>query len=260
VAFADVPFMERFDEAARSGFRAIDLSFPYEIPQKTLARRLRDCGLTPIAFNLPTRNCDGRDIAGDPDRIQEFRTAAHRAVDHASGVGCRLLNCPVGVAPHSSSVTVAQGTLIENLRFIAQHSLAAGIRILVEAMGAHGDPESYVRSTSDAIAIVDAVGARNVGLLYNISSMRSAGERVEAMIARYLTRIDHIQIASGVGDAPTDRWDHHAFYNFIDKVGHRGWIGCGSDESIAASLAWMSKSGTTRTAYRWGIPLQAFRQ
>jgi hydroxypyruvate isomerase len=252
--------MERFDAAARSGFKAVDLSFPYAVPQKILARRLRDCRLTPVAINLPTGSCAEWDIACDPDRVREFRTAACRAVDYASEVGCRLLNCVAGVLPRGTPVSVAKGTLIENLGFVAQQSLAAGIRVLVEAMGPQGGPESYVRNTSEAIAIVDAAGARNIGLLYNVSSMRSAGEPVAAMIARHLTRIDHIQIGCGRGNDMADRWDHHEFYEFIDRVGYHGWIGCGSPESIEASVAWMSSFGTAHTAYRWGMPLHAFRK
>jgi hydroxypyruvate isomerase len=262
MTFMDVPFMERFDEAARSGFNAVDLSFPDAVPQKILARRLRDCRLTLIALDLPTGDyeCEGWDIACDPDRVREFRTAACRAIDYASEVGCRLLNCRAGALPRGISLGVAQGTLIENLRFVGQQSLAAGIRLLVEATGPESDQESYVRGTLEAVAIVDAVGVRNIGLLYNVSSMQSAGEPVEAMIGRHLTRIDHVQVTCGAEDGATARWDHHAFYNFIDGIGYHGWVGCGSAESIEASLAWMSSYDTARRAYRWGIPVQAFRK
>jgi hydroxypyruvate isomerase len=36
--FNEVPFEERFDAAARAGFRAVEFLFPYEWPSEQLAR------------------------------------------------------------------------------------------------------------------------------------------------------------------------------------------------------------------------------
>jgi hydroxypyruvate isomerase len=51
--FTDLPFLERFDAAARCGFDAVDLAFPYAYPKEEVAKRLHERHLTLVAFNLP---------------------------------------------------------------------------------------------------------------------------------------------------------------------------------------------------------------
>jgi hydroxypyruvate isomerase len=51
--FTDLPFLERFDAAARCGFDAVELAFPYAYPKEEVAKRLHEHRLTLVAFNLP---------------------------------------------------------------------------------------------------------------------------------------------------------------------------------------------------------------
>ena len=41
--FTEVPFLERFAEAAHAGFRAVEFAFPYDYQAKELATRIDDC-------------------------------------------------------------------------------------------------------------------------------------------------------------------------------------------------------------------------
>ena len=38
--FNEVPFLQRFDAAAKAGFKAVEFLFPYEYPAADLRRRL----------------------------------------------------------------------------------------------------------------------------------------------------------------------------------------------------------------------------
>ena len=40
--FGELPFIARFEAAAEAGFRAVELSFPYDVPSRELARRLSE--------------------------------------------------------------------------------------------------------------------------------------------------------------------------------------------------------------------------
>lgn len=51
--FNEVPFLDRFEAAARAGFDAVEFLFPYEHPPEAIGERLRANGLTPALFNLP---------------------------------------------------------------------------------------------------------------------------------------------------------------------------------------------------------------
>ena len=42
--FNEVPFLDRFDAAAKAGFTAVEFLFPYDHPAKEIGERLRQAG------------------------------------------------------------------------------------------------------------------------------------------------------------------------------------------------------------------------
>jgi len=51
--FNEVPFLDRFEAAAKCGFTAVEFLFPYDHPADEIGERLRRNGLTQALFNLP---------------------------------------------------------------------------------------------------------------------------------------------------------------------------------------------------------------
>ena len=72
--YNEVPFLDRFERAARSGFRAVEFLFPYEHDPRELRRRMDDNGLQLVLHNLPPGNWEGgeRGIGCHPDRVAEL--------------------------------------------------------------------------------------------------------------------------------------------------------------------------------------------
>src|SRR6476661_1123843 len=56
--FTEVPFLDRFEAAAKAGFTAVEFLFPYDHPADAVGERLRRNGLTQALFNLPPGNWD----------------------------------------------------------------------------------------------------------------------------------------------------------------------------------------------------------
>ena len=54
--FNEVPFLDRFDAAAKAGFTAVEFLFPYDHPAEAVGERLHRNGLTQALFNLPPGN------------------------------------------------------------------------------------------------------------------------------------------------------------------------------------------------------------
>ena len=73
--FTEVPFMERFDAAAKAGFKAVEFQVPYDYPAAELRARLLANGLTMVLFDAPMGNWESGDrgLAAVPGREQEFR-------------------------------------------------------------------------------------------------------------------------------------------------------------------------------------------
>jgi hydroxypyruvate isomerase len=263
--FTKLPFLQRFDAAARCGFSGVEFAYPESVAEKELARRLRGCDLTLVAFNLPAGKSEQgeRGIACDPGRIQEFHEGTRRAIDYAAAVGCRLLNCLAGPLPNADDNATASQTLVENLRFAAGQAVAAGITILVEPVDTCTLPGSYLHGTAQAVSLLDAVSARNLALLYDVFQMHVMGEAVGPTIARHLARIGHIQVAGWPDRAEpiAGEIEYQQLLGYIDRIGYRGWVGCEYFPAAGteAGLGWMSRHNmlTSKNHYRWGIPLQA---
>ena len=81
--FNEVPFLDRFEAAARAGFEAVEFLFPYAYPVREIRSRLADNGLQLVLHNLPAGNWEAgeRGIACHPDRVVEGQAGIARALD-----------------------------------------------------------------------------------------------------------------------------------------------------------------------------------
>jgi hydroxypyruvate isomerase len=256
---SELPFVARFEEAARLGFEAVELSHPSPISSHELSRKLRDCGLSLIALDLLSRDEEeGICIACDPHRTAEFRDDLGRAIAYAAGAGCRFLSCVVAPLPQEVVDPAAHRALLDNLRFAARKAHGSGIRIGLEPRATSGRHRHH---TLEAVSLLDAAGMRNLAVLYDIPRAHAAGESVESVMRHCLPRIGHLRNSEGrgAGRAVAGRIDYERLFEFIDGIGHHGWVGLGSRESLDAGLAWMARHGNPRAPCRWGIPLHAFR-
>ena len=80
--FNEVPFLDRFDAAAKAGFTAVEFLFPYDHPAEAVGERLHRNGLTQALFNLPPGNWEAgeKGFAALPDRFADLQAEpAHRA-------------------------------------------------------------------------------------------------------------------------------------------------------------------------------------
>ena len=94
-------FLDRFAAAAKDGFKGVEYLFPYDFPKEQLAEQLEKNGLTQVLHNLPAGDWAGgeRGIAVLPDRVGEFQDGVGRAIEYATALGCRQVNCLAGKAP-----------------------------------------------------------------------------------------------------------------------------------------------------------------
>src|SRR5690349_7714310 len=96
--FNEVGFLDRFGEAAKAGFRAVECQFPYEYDQHALREKLDEHGLALVLHNLPAGDwaAGDRGIGCLPERVAEFEAGVARAITYATTLGCRQLNCLAG--------------------------------------------------------------------------------------------------------------------------------------------------------------------
>src|ERR1039458_7806994 len=128
--FTDRPLLERIDAAAASGFKGIELQFPYDVPASEVKEAIVRNRLTMLGLNTPPGEGDGEfGLAAIPGREREFRDVFARALDYAAAIGGSAVHCLAGkVAPEQRPA--AERVFIDNLKAAAD--LAAEKKIGTE--------------------------------------------------------------------------------------------------------------------------------
>ncbi len=245
--FTEFPFLDRFERAARAGFRGVEFLFPYGFQARDIRARLEQFDLQLVLHNLPAGDWDAgeRGIACHPDRGAEFRQGVERAVDYAKALGVPRLNCLVGKTPPGVPEDVVRATLVENLYHASQRLKSEGIRLLVEPINAWDIPGFWLNRTDQALALIDEVGGDNLFLQYDIyHAQRTEGE-LAATLARHLKRIAHVQIADNPGrnEPGSGEINFPFLFGHLDRLGYAGWIGCEYKPAVATEtgLDWIRR-------------------
>jgi hydroxypyruvate isomerase len=245
--FDEAPFLERFELAAKAGFRAVEFQFPYAFSARELRARLDAHGLALVLHNLPAGDWEAgeRGIACHPDRVDEFRAGVARAIDYAQALGVGQLNCLAGRAPAGVDDATLRRTFVANLRHAAQALGRAGLRLLVEPINTFDIPGFYLNRTAQAAAILDEVGADNAFIQYDLYHAQRMEGELAATFDRHQARIAHIQVADNPGrhEPGTGEVNFDFLFAHLDARGYAGWIGCEyrPATTTAAGLGWLRR-------------------
>ena len=245
--FNEVPFLDRFEMAAKSGFKAVEFLFPYPFPATDIKQKLDQHQLTLVLHNLPAGDWGAgeRGIACHPDRKEEFRVGVAKAIEYAKVLGVHQLNCLAGKVTAGSDIKVARETFIENLRYAASELKKANLRLLIEPINTFDIPGFFLNTTHQAIDILSEVGADNLFVQYDIyHAQRMEGELANT-IEKNLAKIAHIQLADNPGrnEPGTGEINYAYLFKFLDRLGYSGWVGCEYKPatSTEAGLGWIKQ-------------------
>ena len=243
--FNEHEFLDRFEAAAKAGFKAVEFLFPYAYPVAELQQRLKAHGLKLVLHNLPAGDWDAGDrgLACDPKRVDEFRAGVARGIEYGTALGVPHLNCLAGKAPAGVDDATLRSTFVANLRYAAAELKKAGLNLLIEPINRFDIPGFYLNTTAQALSILDEVGADNAYVQYDIyHAQRMEGELANTM-RLHLARIGHIQLADNPGrNEPGSGEINYAFlFAHIDRIGYQGWIGCEYKPAAGteAGLGWI---------------------
>jgi hydroxypyruvate isomerase len=246
--YPQLPFAGRFAAAAKAGFRYVEYQFPYAFgTAKEIAQCAQDAGVEVVLHNLPAGDASkgDRGISCQPERTNEFREGVERAIEYAKAAGCPRLNALAGIPSPGLAREKAKQTLVENLRYAAGKLKAAGLTLLTEPCNPRTIPGFLLNTSKEGIEVIDAAGADNLKLQYDVFHMQIVEGDLAKTIERLLARIGHIQIA----DVPDRNEPGTGEINFpwllakIDALGYAGWIG-----------AEYLPKGDTAEGLKWATP------
>ena len=245
--FTEALFLERFALAKTAGFKAVEFLFPYPFDVQEIKSALDNHALKLVLHNLPAGDWEAgeRGIACLPDRIAEFRAGVAKAIEYATVLGVPQLNCLAGKVPAGVDPAILHDIFVENLQYAASELKKANLKLLIEPINTFDIPGFYLSKTEQGIAILDAVGADNVFLQYDIYHAQRMEGELGNTIQKYLSRIAHIQLADNPGrnEPGTGEINYEYLFGLLDRLGYKGYIGCEYKplKTTEAGLGWMGQ-------------------
>jgi len=228
--FNEFDFPERFDAAAKAGFKGVEFLFPYAYEKSLLAETLERNGLELVLFNMPPGDWDAGDrgMACDPARKAEFQDNVGIALDYALALKCKQIHCMAGLKPRGVGDDQMRDTYIANLQFAGKALATHGISVLIEAINTRDIPGFYLNYSRQAFDIMHYADVPNLAFQYDIYHMQIMEGDLGPTIESNLGKIGHMQLADTPGrhEPGTGEINYPFLFDFIDRIGYKGWIGC----------------------------------
>ncbi|HEJ9437009.1 TPA: hydroxypyruvate isomerase family protein [Proteus mirabilis] len=246
--FNEVPFIQRFERAAKAGFKGVEYLFPYEENAQTIAQELAKHHLTQVLFNLPAGNWQAGDrgMASLPDRQEEFIQSVDIALEYAKALGCQQLHVMAGKFDDRFTPQQQQSCFINNIQYVADVMIKHDIRVLIEPINTRDMPNYFLTTQKQAEALLPLIARDNVFIqldLYHCQIME--GDLVKT-IERLWNKFSHIQIASVPYRHEPDSGEvnYPWIFSLLDEMGYQGWLGCEYHPAgqTEAGLQWLKQA------------------
>jgi hydroxypyruvate isomerase len=229
-------FLNRFAAAAKDGFKAVELLFPFAFDAQDLKQQLNDNGLQQVLFNAPPGDWGAgeRGLACLPGRESEFQTGFLKALEYAEVLSCPRIHVMAGLKPQGADAATLKKTYIQNITWAAAEAKKSGCDVLLEPINTRDIPGFFLNYQAQAHHIVEHIGAPNVKVQMDLYHCQIMEGDIATKIRHYLPtgRVGHFQIA-GVPmrhEPDLGELNHPYLFAVIDEVsaacGWDGWVGC----------------------------------
>ena len=259
--YVELPFLDRFEAAAKDGFKAVEYLFPYAFEAKELASRLKNNGLQQVLFNLPPGVVDAksideawntgtRGIACLAGREAEFAAGTDLALRYAEALDCPRLHMMAGLVPAEKNKLDVRETYINNTKAASQLVAKQGINLLLEPINTRDIPGFFLNRQDEAHALITEIGQPNVKVQMDLYHCQIVEGDVAMKIRQYLPtgNVGHFQIAGVPERQEPDigEMNYPYLFDLIDSLGYDGWIGCeykpklgGQPNGTSSGLGWL---------------------
>ncbi len=221
----DRPLPEAIRAARAAGFDAVECHWPYVIPADEVKAALDETGLRMLGLNTRRGDVDAGDngLSAIPGREAEAREAIDEAIAYATAIDTPNIHVMAGFAAGDA----ARRTFVANLQYACDQAAPHGITILVEPLNKYDAPGYFLATTDQALAIIEAVGAPNLKLMFDCYHVQLMEGDLTHRIAALLPSIGHIQFASvpdrGAPDHGEINYDH--LFRVISDLGYTSPLG-----------------------------------
>ncbi|MEP7030442.1 MAG: TIM barrel protein [Pseudolabrys sp.] len=243
--FTDRSLLERIDAAAASGFKAIELQFPYDVPASQVKAAIERNKLTILGVNTPPGERDGEfGLCAVHGREKDWQALFARALDYITAIGGNAVHCLAGKVA-SEQRPAAERVYIDNLVRAADLAAAKNVTLLIEPINPRDRPGYYLNHVEHAADIIAKANRPNIKMQFDFYHVQIVGGDLIKRLEKFLPVVGHLQCAGvPVRHEPDDGEINFPFvFGEVDRLGYKGWIGAeyrprGRTED---GLGWMKK-------------------
>lgn len=219
--------LERVGAAARAGFKAIELQFPYDVPPATLKAETDKHGLAILGLNTERGDPDLFGLTAQPGRERDFDAAFAQALDYARAVGGNAVHCLAGKVPPEQRAA-AERVYIANLQRAADRARGTGIKLLIEPINTMERPNYFLNYVEHAAEILTKVDRPNVKMQFDFYHVQIMQGDLIRRFEKHLPFVGHVQIAAVPSRHEPDEGEVHypAIFEALDRLGYDGWVSC----------------------------------
>lgn len=242
--YSNLPFLDRFEAAARDGFKGVEFLFPYDQKTKEIASRLEDHQLQQALFNLPPGDWQrgDRGLASLPGREDEFLQSVRLALDVAAELGCRRLHVMAGLQDTNLTLPQQTNAFVQSLEKAVALAPPYDITLLIEPINRQDIPNYFLNDFDMARDIISQINSPRLKLQFDIYHCQKIHGNISQRLTELLPITGHIQIANPPDRTEPDVGEINYSYllNKLSENNYSNWIGCEYKPSAQTSqtLGW----------------------
>jgi len=224
--FTELPLLDRFEAAAKAGFKAVEIGNPYEASASDIAARLEGNGLTLALINTTAGDAGkgerGRSaLAG---REKDFAADMETALRYCAATGCKLIHIMAGLVHQGAR----RDTFVANLKAASRKAAATGVSVVIEPINRRDIPGYLLNKLPEARAVIHEVAEPNLGLQFDLYHRQIEDGDVAVAMKEYAGLTRHYQIANPPdrGEPDEGEMNYRWLLQQIDAGGYTGWVGC----------------------------------
>jgi 2-dehydrotetronate isomerase len=247
--FSDRPLIERPAAAARAGFAAIEMQFPYEVSASTMKAQIEAHELVMLGINTALGRSGDVGLGAIPGRERDFATLFQQALEYVVTIGGRAIHCMAGVVPPEQR-PAADKVFVTNLTRAADLAREKGITLLIEPLNPRDRPNYFLTRLEHAADIVRRVERDNVKIQFDFYHAQIAGGDLIKRFEALFPVVGHVQIAAVPSRSEPDEGEvnYPAIFAMLDRIGYAGWVGCEyrprgkTEEGLDWAKPWFSEA------------------
>jgi hydroxypyruvate isomerase len=246
--WADRPLLARIDAAARAGFRAVEMHWPYNVPAGDVAEATGRNDVKLLGINT----APGRLEAGEmglgavPGRTGDFLGTVDQSIEYCRSSGATAIHVMAGNVAAADRIR-ARPVFADNLRMAAVQAEAQQITLLLEPLNPNDNPGYFYSTLAEAVSLIEELALPNIKLQFDVYHVARSEGDVLAKLEKHRRHIGNVQIAAVPSRAEPDEGEiaYPAIFAALDRLQYDGFIGCeyrprgDTDEG----LSWMNRMG-----------------